>query len=139
MSHSVRPIGLALTAILAYACGGGQTSEDEAPLCYASHPPPDSGLIRPLRNREWAELIIRNYREGQSASQDCVGDSIQWHATPRECEVHEPDDEAPPEALELSDDSVVVGRTDRTTRKVVWVITHRFEDGDGFGPVVLAD
>lgn len=122
---------------VAFACGGSDTPEDTPPACYAHHPVPDGGMVRNLRATEWAELVVRNYREGGTSTQNCVGDEIRWVATDRACRVHEPDDEPAPQAQPLTEESVVVGRSDTVARKPVWVITHHFEDGDGFGPVML--
>jgi hypothetical protein len=134
--------GLAAAGALlaAQACGGNQVPEDNLPaLCFASQPIPDGGAMRPLRASEWASLVLRGYRSGGSASQDCVGNAITWRPTDRQCDVHEPDDEAAPRAVPVTDDSVIVGRSDSVAIKPVWVITHRFEDGDGFGPVMITE
>lgn len=133
--------GLVTAAALfaAQACGGGQVNEDPPPVCYLSHPIPDGGMMRPLRANEWASLVVRSYRDGQQSSQDCVGNAIEWRATDRECDVHEPDDEQAPQPVEITEESIVVGRSDRISTKPVWVITHRFEDGDGFGPVAITE
>ena len=126
-------------AFVAFACGGSDTPEDPPPVCYLSHPIPDGGMMRNLDSNEWADLVVRGYREGASSNQNCVGDAIQWRPTDRACQVHEPDDERPPQAAELTEESVVIGRSDSVSVKPVWVITHRFEDGDGFGPVALTE
>lgn len=142
MSRSSRlPYLLALVAspALLASCGGSQTPEDPPPVCYASHPVPDSGLVRPLNAEQWATLIVRSYHEGQTSSQDCVGNDIQWHPTDPACEVHEEEDEPAPQAMPITEESVVIGRSDSIAIKPVWVITHHFEDGDGFGPVVVTE
>jgi len=136
-------LGPGLIAVFAtfvgFACGGSETPEDPPPVCYTSHPVPDGGLVRNLRTEEWADLVVRSYREGGEVSQNCVGDSLQWRATDEACDVHEPDDEPPPGAIEQTEESVIVGRSDTAARKPVWIITHHFEDGDGFGPVALTE
>lgn len=124
---------------VAFACGGSDTPEDPPPVCYASHPVPDGGMVRNLRAEEWADLVVRGYREGGESSQNCVGDPVAWRATDDACDVHEPEDEEAPEAVALSEESVIVGRSDTVARKPVWVITHHFADGDGFGPVALTE
>lgn len=130
---------IAAAVFASQACGGTQTTEDPPPVCYVSHPVPDGGMIRNLRAEEWASLVVRSYHEGQTSSQDCVGNAIEWHPTDTECDVHEEDDEPAPQAVEITEESVVVGRSDTVAIKPVWVITHRFEDGDGFGPVVVTE
>lgn len=130
-------VGAALS--FTQGCGGGQVNEDPPPVCYLSHPIPDGGMMRPLRNEEWANLVVRNYREGQSSTQDCVGNAIEWHPTDPECEVREDEDEPAPRAVPITEESVIVGRSDKVAIKPVWVITHRFENGDGFGPVAVTE
>ena len=132
-------LALVVTPALLAACGGSQTPEDPPPVCYASHPVPDGGMIRPLNAEQWAQLIVRAYNEGQPSSQDCIGNDIQWRPTDRQCQVHEDENEPPPRAVPITEESVVVGRADKVAIKPVWVITHRFEDGDGFGPVVVTE
>lgn len=140
LSYVLAPsLALGLGVIGIQACGGGQTTEDPPPVCYASHPLPDGGMVRNLRSEEWADLVVRSYREGQQSTQDCVGNNITWRATDRACDVHEPDDEPAPTAVEITSESVIVGRSDSAMRRPVWVITHHFQDGDGFGPVVVTD
>ena len=132
-------------AFVAFACGGSDTPEDSPPACYAHIALPDAGvdggggapMVRNVRATEWVDLVVRNYREGSTSTQNCVGDEIRWVPTDRACRVHEPDDEPAPQAQPLNEESVVVGRSDTVARKPVWVITHHFEDGDGFGPVML--
>ncbi len=126
-------------AFVAFACGGSDTPEDPTPLCYQSHPLPDGGMVRNIRAEEWVDLVVRGYREGGESSQNCIGDSVAWRATDDACDVHEPDDEPPPDAVALNEESVIVGRSDTVARKPVWVVTHHFEDGDGFGPVALTE
>ncbi len=133
--------GLTIVAasFAAQACGGGQVNEDPTPVCYLSHPVPDGGGVRPLRASEWAGLIVRSYNEGQPSGQDCVGNDIQWHATDQHCSVHEDPEERAPEAVPITEESVIVGRADDIMVKPVWVITPHFEDGDGFGPVAVTE
>ncbi len=132
--------GLAIVAMsfAAQACGGSQVTEDPPPVCYLSHPVPDGGGVRPLRPNEWADLLVRSFHEGQTGNQDCVGNTIQWHATDTQCDVHEDPNEPGPRAVPITEESVIVGRGgDDIMVKPVWVITHRFENGDGFGPVAV--
>ncbi len=130
---------LAASALASQACGGGQANDDPEPLCYQSQPVPDGGMVRNLRPNEWANLVLRGYREGGTTTTDCQGASIAWHRTDPQCDVHEEDDEAAPQPVEITEESVVVGRSDRVAVKPVWIITHRFEDGDGFGPVAVTE
>lgn len=145
MSRSAQTLALTLGLMTAFAlfvvaaCGGSDTPEDPPPVCYASHPVPDGGFIRNLSSEDWANLAVRGYREGQASNQNCVGDPVQWRPTDRACDVHEPDNEAPPDATPVTEESVVIGRSDSAMTRPVWVVTHRFEDGDGFGPVILTD
>ena len=144
MPYLVAPALIGCFALfVALACGGGSSTtpveEESRPLCYASHPVGDAGMVRNLRASEWADLIVRSYHEGQSSGEDCIGNDIEWHATDTACDVHEDEDERAPEPQEITEESVIVGRGDTAMRRPIWVITHRFEDGDGFGPVVVTD
>lgn len=131
---------LVFGSFVAFACGGSETQEDDPiPVCYQSHPLPDGGMIRNLRAEEWADLIVRSYREGAESSEDCVGNSIQWRRTDDHCDIHDSEDEPPPVAVPLTEESVIVGRSSTVARKPVWIVTHHFENGDGFGPVVLSE
>jgi hypothetical protein len=123
----------------AQACGGPETPEDPPPVCYASHPIPDGGMMRNLDTDQWADLVVRSYHEGTQSSQDCVGNNVTWHPTDRACDVHEDEDEEAPQAVPITEESVIVGRSDTVARKPVWVITHHFADGDGFGPVAVTE
>jgi hypothetical protein len=128
-----------LIAILLLAsCGGSSTPSPEElppPVCYLDQAVPESGFVRSLRSTDWADLMTRGFQEGGTVSQDCQGNSLTYRPTDRACEVHEPADEPGPRAVAVDETAVVVGRSDSPSRKVVWVITHRFENGDGFGPV----
>lgn len=145
MSRSAQTLALAIglmtlfALFVASACGGSDTPEEPPPVCYASHPVPDGGFISNLSADEWADLAVRSYNEGSTTSQNCVGDTVQWRRTDDACDVHEPRDEAPPNAVPVNEESVVVGRSDSAMVRPVWVITHTFEDGDGFGPVILTE
>lgn len=130
---------LSAALITSQACGGSQVAEEPRPVCYASQPIPDGGTVRPLRGEQWADLVVRSYHQGQTSAQDCVGNDIRWRPTDPECEVHEDEAEPAPRAVPITDESVVVGRSDSVAIKPVWVITHKFEDGDGFGPVALTE
>ncbi|HJL14157.1 MAG TPA: hypothetical protein RMH99_00805 [Sandaracinaceae bacterium LLY-WYZ-13_1] len=137
------PSLLLATGLVAFvACGGSDVEEDPPPVCYASHPVPDSGVVRNLDAEEWADLVVRGFSEGTTTSQNCVGDPIRWRPTDPSCAVHEDEDEPAPEPQPVTEASVVVGRSDHsigTMTKPVWVITHTFEDGDGFGPVAITE
>jgi hypothetical protein len=137
--HLLAPSLILAFGLFAFgACGGGEVQEDPPPVCYASHPVPDSGMVRNLSADEWADLVVRGFSEGTPSAQDCVGNPIRWRPTDPACAVHE-DDEPPPEAQPVTEESVVVGRSDRAMVKPVWVVTHTFEDGDGFGPVAVTE
>jgi len=132
-------LAVAFAIFVGFACGGSDTPEDPPPVCYAHHPVPDGGMVRNLDTDEWADLVVRGYREGGQSNQNCVGDPVRWRPTDDACDVHEPDDEPAPTAVDITEENVIVGRGDTVARKPVWVITHVFEDGDGFGPVALTE
>lgn len=139
---------IALAALfVSFACGGGRTPEgadDPQPLCYYSSPLPDGGAVRPIRPNEWGALALRGYNaqaqrgSAQRATQNCRGDEIRYVGPDRNrCEIHDPEDEPAPEAVDITEESIIVGRGSGPMVKPVWVITHRFENGDGFGPIIL--
>ena len=133
---------LVFGAFVAFACGGSEQQQEDNPIpvCYQSHPlPPDGGMLRNLNTDDWANLVVRGYREGGQSTQDCVGNPVQWRRTDTACDMHEPTDEPPPGAVPVTETSVIVGRSSTVARKPVWVITHEFEDGDGFGPVAITE
>ncbi|MGE0787612.1 MAG: hypothetical protein AB7S26_18195 [Sandaracinaceae bacterium] len=145
MSRSAQTLLLAASLLTAFslfvigACGGASTEEDPPPVCYESYPVEDGGFVRSPRAENWAQLAVRGYHEGQTSEQDCVGNRLEWHPTDRACDVHEDEHEPPPGAIPVSDESVIVGRSDSAMIRPVWVVTHHFEDGDGFGPVMLTE
>jgi hypothetical protein len=131
---------LGALGLIAQACGGSPPPghDDPQPLCYFSAATPDSGMVRNLRANEWGSLVVRNYREGGQVTQDCAGNTIQYDRVDPRCEIHEDENEPAPQPVEVTEESVIVGRSDDGPMvRPIWVITHRFEDGDGFGPVVI--
>ena len=73
MSRLGPSLAATLAALFGVACGGADTPEDPLPVCYLNHPVPDGGMVHNLRAEEWADLVVRGYREGAESAQNCVG------------------------------------------------------------------
>ena len=98
--------------------------------------PRRNGGIRPMRTEDWMRLILvtENYSGGQViAQQTCTNRRIEHTPLPRDCEVQTPDPGVP-EPVPLSEQSVTE-RLMPDNRRLIWIMTHRFPNGDGFGPV----
>lgn len=96
--------------------------------------------MRELRPSQWYSLLVqgRDPATGQGTARDCTGAPVEWHEPPRErCTEPAPESE-PLEPRAFTDDDVVVGRAPGNFR-LVWVITQRFSDGEGVGPIALVE
>lgn len=122
--------------LLQVSCGGAPNLGPE-PICFEPQPAMDgeSGATRDPRAEEWAQLLLGDSaRLGQRApSQSCNGQGIAWPSEPQ-CG----NEGGSPQAVQLTEDSVITRRLSATT-KLVWVVTHRYEDGEGLGPVALVE
>ncbi len=134
---------IALCVLLfAVRCGGGQVPEDPSALCSIPRQAAGTGGARPVRPNHWMNLLLKGFRfrrdaKGQldfRAHYDCIGESIVWPAPPADCPAPPPDRPSP---ARLEESSVIERRLPDGDR-LVWVITHRYADGDGLGPVALA-
>lgn len=86
---------------------------------------------REVRTDEWMTLLLR----GQDRT--CTGDKIEPEPLPEKCAAVENNSPLLP-LKELGDNDLVVNRVDKT-RRLVWLITRRFENGEGVGPIALAE
>ncbi len=84
--------------------------------------------LRTMRWEEWVALLT-DAGPGQRASRDCSGRSIRF--VEEDACTRSSDSPTP---RPIDEEAVVVSRVDGDER-LVWVITHRFEGGDGLGPV----
>lgn len=103
-------------------------------------------VIRPVRPEEWLQLLV-DAGEGREVSQSCTGTPIRPYQPSEQCRQMEeearrenPDEveDDTPRAVELTDESVIDRRLNNT-RRLVWVVTHRYPNGDGLGPIGLVE
>jgi hypothetical protein len=126
---------LLLVSLGASACH--HKKPPEAPkLCFSERSKAEAA--RPLRGNDWIKLAVKPVIERGIvyAKQDCTGREIRWQPPPASCIVKSPPLLNPAPAP-LNEESVFE-RMLPGERRLVWVVTHRFTNGEGFGPVLLA-
>lgn len=136
-SHSPQRLALCLAIVASAACGGSDKPVEHAgrqPLCRMSLPQ-EGGAPRPLRPSDWMKLMLitRNEGNGVYAQTACTGERIIHQPLPTSCEVQTPDPGVA-EPVPLGEHSVTEHLLPEG-RRLVWVMTHRFANGDGFGPI----
>lgn len=106
------------------------------PLCALSLPPDARGAA-PLRTQHWIALVVQSDvgSEGYVAARTCDGQLIAPPSAPENCVV-QPAFLGDLRPAPLTEDSVMVRELDEQ-HKVVWVATHRYPNGDAFGPVAV--
>ncbi|HKP60902.1 MAG TPA: hypothetical protein VJV78_29435 [Polyangiales bacterium] len=127
-------------SLLCICCGGTQSQvvqknkDGRQPLCVMPIPR-EGGQPRPMRPRDWMQLILTIQHDGQGvyAQTACTGERITHTPLPATCEVQTPDPGVP-EPVPLTESSVIEHLLPEG-RRLVWVMTHRFPNGDGYGPV----
>jgi hypothetical protein len=97
--------------------------------------PEDHGRTRPLRPSDWLGLLLVEdaRRDLRMAGSLCTGERIEHTPLPADCEV-QTTDPGVPEPVPLTEASVVE-RMLPDNRRLIWIMTHRFPNGDGFGPI----
>jgi hypothetical protein len=131
-------LGIGLLALLCVHCGGSANpsmrADGRRPLCQMAMPV-EGGQPRPMRARDWMQLIllIQHQGNGVYAQAACTGERIIHTPLPTTCEVQTPDPGVP-EPVPLSEESVIEHLLPED-RRLVWVMSHRFPNGDGYGPV----
>jgi hypothetical protein len=125
---------LLLVLSCAASCGGGQKKPTTHALCEGTLP---VGHGQP-RASDWVQVLLKTDRRGDGlyASRICTGELIEHRALPAACEVQTPDPGVT-DATPLTEASVIE-RILPEGRRLVWIMTHRFPNGDGFGPVAAA-
>jgi hypothetical protein len=113
------------------SCGG----ERKKPIGVCFSQRPTGG--RPVTSADWAKLIVKLEPSGGAfvANKDCTGLPIHWTPPPSNCIVKAPP-LGTPQPVPLTEESVVE-RMLPGDHRLVWVMTHRFANGDGYGPVAL--
>jgi hypothetical protein len=125
---------VSLPALALLACGGTQKPPQKLGLC--EMPLPMQGTAtRPMRPTDWMRLLLVGdmRKDGVYAQTACTGQRIEHVPLPKDCEVQTPDPGVP-QPVALTEASVVE-RMLPENRRLVWIMTHRFPNGDGFGPV----
>lgn len=97
--------------------------------------PERNGAVLPMRPADWMRLLLITEQNGPAriAQLLCTEKAIEWQPLPSACEV-QTSDPGVPEPVPLTEASVVE-RILPEQRRLVWIMTHRFPNGDGFGPV----
>jgi hypothetical protein len=163
---SPRTVFLSVLAAAVSLCllGAGCGSPQERPLCQRplAADPEDAEeeenddddaritFVRPIRPDEWLELLVSS-EPGQRAVAECTGGQIAAAEPSEACREREQEareaareagteyvEEPAPEPVELGEESVHLGRIS-SLKKLVWVVTHEYENGDGLGPVALVE
>lgn len=104
-------------------------------LCFAPRHP--NLASQPVRAHDWLSLLARLElgRGGVFATRDCLGRWISYSSKPNACEGPRAS-EPPPRRQPVAEETVQV-RDLGDGSYLVWVVTHLFEDGDGYGPIAL--
>lgn len=122
--------------IVGAGCGGHTEVVKPKPLCELVFPQGHESEV-PVRPQEWIELILESNvgADGLTGERNCLGERIDPPPQPTGCAV-----EAPylgtPEPQPLTENSIIE-RVLPGRRSVVWIVTHRYPNGDGFGPVAV--
>jgi hypothetical protein len=104
-------------------------------LCFVARDP--NAASQPVRAHDWLSLLTKLElgRGGVFATRDCLGRWINYVPAASSCGTT-PRAEVEPRRVPVAEETVVV-RDLGDTSYLVWVITHRFADDDGFGPLAL--
>lgn len=159
-------IALSLSAGLLF---WGCNHEQDRALCQANlprvDPDDDDGdeaaedgeeegrVVRPVRPEEWLRLLVRA-GAGERATQECSGQAIQLGEPSEPCreaarateEARQRGEEVPergievetPQPVALTEESVIDRRI-TNSKRLVWVVTHEYPNGDGLGPIGLVE
>src|SRR5262249_52660271 len=127
----MRAARIALLLVLCASCGSGPKKLPG--ICFAQRREPG----RPVTPSEWLNLIVKAKEQngGICAQEDCTGWPIKFTPAPDNCVVKTPP-LGTPQPVPLTEESIVE-RMLPNDQRLIWVITHRFDNGDGFGPVAL--
>jgi hypothetical protein len=135
----VRHYALALLywLLASAACGGSAPPvPTRKAICELTRPRSDTTST--WRAGDWTRLLLVAEQRGNAlyAQTLCDGQPIEHTALPADCEVQTPDPGVP-EAVPINESSVIE-RLLPDNKRLVWIMTHRFPNGDGFGPVAAA-
>jgi hypothetical protein len=134
-------MGVSLTATVACSSAAPPKPVDpgEPPVCRMAT---TMGANKPLGDRAlppafWFSLILKDYQASGAVTRpvrDCEGQVANWNVDG--CG-NEPDVEAIPSPA-LTDRDIVVSHLGEG-RRLVWVLADRFVNGEGAGPVAMAE
>lgn len=124
-------LALAFLALPAAGCRK-HVPKTEPMLCWLTKPE-----NTPIRGHDWVQLITRPrmWQQRVFAEQDCTGTTIWWEPPDESCLVKTPLLEQP-KPTQLREGDVYERRVSNDVR-LVWVVTHRFANGEGYGPIAV--
>jgi hypothetical protein len=136
-----RSSALALCFVLSACASSPKPAPTVQGICQIPQPE-RAGALLPMRPEDWMRLLLITEQNGPAriAQLMCSEEPIEHKPLPSACEV-QTTDPGVPEPVPLTEASVVE-RILPEKRRLVWIMTHRFPNGDGFGPVAavtLAD
>lgn len=130
---------LMVTALAVFSLVGCATTprarlcEAEMPAQKRSFPTPDT----------WFSLLLHGYDEKRGAVPrppvDCSGAPVAWEEpAPGECRQPGSQPTPLPPKERLTEEDLVL-HTTQANNRLVWIITRRFSNGEGLGPVALVE
>jgi hypothetical protein len=125
----------ALAVLLSGSCASAPKPPPTPPGLCTQSLPEQNGAVLPMRPSDWMRLLLITEQNGPAriAQLLCTDEAIEAQPLPSACEV-QTSDPGVPEPVPLTEASVVE-RILPEQRRLVWIMTHRFPNGDGFGPV----
>jgi len=124
-------------ALLQLGCAGRASPPARlAGLCFMARDRAE--VSRPVRPHEWLKLLVKLDLGSRAvvALRDCTGRLIAPQATGAHgCATTRANDI--PEALAIGQQSLIE-RVISGHERLLWIVSHRFPNGDGFGPLALA-
>jgi len=105
--------------------------------CYAARDP--RAFAQPVRPHDWLALLVRLElgRGGVFATQDCLGRRIHVERAPTDCAGDRDRQEDSALSLAPIAEESVVERDLGGSLHAIWIITHRYDGGDGYGVLAL--
>lgn len=118
------------------ACGGGLNELRPKPLCEMAFGQGTKEIV-PATAKDWLKLLVQTQvtNDGFIAEYNCLGEPIEPPQPPVNCQVQSPY-LGTPKPVPLTEGSVVESRLSGG-RSIVWIVTHRYPNGDGYGPVAV--
>lgn len=129
-----------LVAALAVSTLVGCATVPKAQLCEAEVPAPKRSFPTPYT---WFGLLLHGFDEERGTAPrpavDCSGAPIAWEEPAAdECIEEGPQPTPLPPKEKLTEEDLIL-ETTQANERLVWVITRRFSNGEGLGPVALVE